>query len=84
MNPAFHELIMDNPEIVQEIVEGINEIGEDEIADLANGEYFVDGEDIGGEGDADDDGEWEDIDEDGNPVQLDNNRKFSKFILKAC
>lgn len=33
MNPAFHQILVDNPEIVQEIVDSVQQFGEDELGD---------------------------------------------------
>jgi UV excision repair protein RAD23 len=60
MNPAFYEILQDNPEIAQEIVEGVQEFGEDEIGDDS--------------GDDEGEDEWEDVDADGNPQQLNPDR----------
>lgn len=72
LNPAFHDLIMDNPEIVQEIIEGINEFTEEELEGIDMAEDGDDGEDG-----------WEDIDEDGNPVAM-GNEGSHLIICKPC
>lgn len=58
MNPAFHQILVDNPEIVDEIVDSVQQFGEDEL-----------GEPLG-----EDEGDWEDVD--GNNEPLNNNRKL--------
>lgn len=70
LNPSFHELVMDNPEIIQELIEGVNEFTEEELENMEG----LEGE--GGDEEEGDD-EWEDIDQNENPVQpLNNQRKY--------
>jgi hypothetical protein len=59
ISPGFHSLIVDYPDILQEILEGVNEFTEEQLANM--GQY--------GDEDGEDE-EWEELDEAGNPISI--------------
>lgn len=65
LNPAFHNLIMDNPAILEEILTGVNEFTEEQLENM------------------EDEGDWQEVDESGNPVLYDTSRfRFQSLTLR--
>lgn len=61
ISPGFHSLIVDYPDILQEILEGVNEFTEEQLANMGQ---YEDGDGL------DEDEEWEELDEAGNPISI--------------